>query len=521
MGSERFAKFKDAAEKALGSGMKDPVGIRQSIDTMFQELQEYQVELEMQNDELRIANEELEIQRMKFAGIYDNAPVGYFILNSADIIEELNTAGINLLEARREQIVGRRMLSFVSPQFSDTYHGFFNRLLSSPAKHTCQLKMITPFGRELYVQMEGIALKAASQCYITVIDITESLYAKWHLAETKDRLALALTASSTGTWELNPTTMQVYLDEFARKLLRLTKARYDESFSSFIALAHPDDQVLLDQHFRTAINTYKEINVTCRFITGRDNTCYINIRGHRIEKGEEEDCCFIGIMMDITRKKQAEEESNRQKEKQQKAVTAARLAAEENERKRISGNLHDSVGQLLYAAKMQVSQLQDLKDPASLNKLHDLLNIAIRETRNISFELAPSILTDFGLPDTVAELTHRLSSPNLKIEAKISGFHQRLDILAETSIFRIIQELLNNCMKHAEANLIQITLKRNKSVEITVMDNGKGFDVKQLESKCQGTGFSSIKNRINLYGGSIHIDSVIGQGTIIRVTLNC
>jgi signal transduction histidine kinase len=145
--------------------------------------------------------------------------------------------------------------------------------------------------------------------------------------------------------------------------------------------------------------------------------------------------------------------------------------------------------------------------------------MAITETRNISFELAPSILTDFGLPATIDELVKRLSGRNMVIKAKISGFNERLNLQLEISIFRIIQELINNCMKHAEATLIKLDIRKNKGISIEVKDNGKGFNVEEQERAPGGSGLSSIKNRLSLYNGQMKMLSEPGSGTTVIINL--
>ena len=495
------------------------------ITMLFQELQVHQIELEMQNDELSIANGELEMQQTKFAGIYDLAPVGYFILDHNGLIEEVNNAGLNLVEAGKTGIKYRMFKNFVAPADVKAYEEFYNRLLTSATKQSCQVRFTTANKeREFYAQVEGIAINtsfnAKVQCYIALIDITERIKAEQVLAETKDRLELSLNASSSGVWELNLVNMQMYLDKANQRLCNVKGNDFDGNYFSFINLIHPDDQQMADQHFRTAINNRKEIDLICRFMGTSDSICYASIRGHQVIKADHSKC-ITGIMTDVTEKKRQEAEAALLKQKHQQNITIATLYAEENERKRISEALHDSVSQLLYGIKIQLNQLNTPHAPAeAYGRINELLNIAIKETRDISFELAPAVLTDFGLPVTINELAKRLSTPQLHIKPKIKGFTARLDLLLEISIFRIIQELINNCMKHAEASQISIELIQNNGIDIIVKDNGKGFDVRALEKVPKGAGISSIKNRLTLYNGTLLMKSEPGQGATITIKLN-
>jgi len=523
-GNPAFSLLRANAVNAIDQGnyQEAPHG-EKDVNQLFQELQVYQIELEMQNEELRIANEELEIQQLKFSGIYDLAPVGYFILDKNGYIEEVNSAGLSLIEAPKAGLQQKRLKGFVTHDHISVYEEFHRRLLTSPVKQSCQLKFLSAGQREFYAQVEGIAIKTSFnlnlQYYVALIDITERIESGQVLAETKDRLELSLKASSSGVWELNISNMKMYLDEANHRLCNIEQGNFDGNYFSFIKLVHPDDQAMVDQHFRTAVNNHSEIDLVCRFITHNNKTCYAAIRGHQVTKPDLSKC-ITGIMTDVTEKKLREEEAALLQQKHQQNITTATLYAEENERKRISETLHDSVSQLLYGIKIQLNQLNTPHTPPdAYARVNELLNIAIQETRNISFELAPSVLADFGLPVTINELANRLSSSQLVIKTKIKGFTNRLNILLETCIFRIIQELINNCMKHAEASLITLELIQNDAIDIIIRDNGRGFDTKKLESASHGAGISSIKNRLSLYNGSFNINSAPGQGTTINIKL--
>lgn len=493
------------------------------LQKALEELHLHQAELEMQNDELRIANEKLELQQIKFSGIYDLAPIGYYILDKDGVINEVNNAGSALLEIGKNDIVNNRLQTFVASDYMDTYHIFFREMLKSERKQSCQLKFKSRNGKEFYVQMEGIAVtptrKLPLQCDIAVIDITERVQAEKVLAKTKERLELALEASSSGTWELELDTMNFYLDEFNYQTCAIPGGKFDGRYQTFISLIHPDDRASVDQQFRTAINSQKAIDFICRFASQSGNTCYASIRGHVISDAHQPNR-FVGIMMDITEKKKMEEEAVRSKQDQQRNIALATIHAEENERARVSDALHDSVSQLLYGIRIRLGTLFDADDPAEvMRKVYELLDMAVLETRNISFELAPAMLNDFGLRATIDEMAKRLSTPKMLIRTKLTRLNERLSLPLEASIFRVLQELVNNAMKHSSASLITIEVKKNKVIELCVSDNGKGFKMVKPEDIASGSGLSSIRNRLSLYNGSMTVESKPGKGTIVKIRL--
>jgi PAS domain S-box-containing protein len=523
--SDFFSQLRKDAEKMLTTLQYSATpAVEKDVTLLFQELQVHQIELEMQNDELRNANEQLEQQQIRFSGIYDLAPIGYLILDRNGLIEEVNNAGIMLLETHRGNLHGKRLQTFITDDNKNDFYRFYHDLLTTQERQVCQLKMIAGDGHTFYAQIEGTAIQpltnAPLQCYLAIVDITERIEAEQRLAESTERLELALEAASAGTWELDLETMDFYLDDFNYRICAVPGGCFDGKYQTFINLIHPDDREMVDQHFRTALNYEQPVDISCRTINTDGNLCYAAIRGHRVtEPGRNSR--FVGIMLDITSQVKLEAEAIRLKEDQQKNITLATLKAGENERRRISDALHDGVSQLLYGIKMKLDLLNKTGHEQTVADINDLLNQTIKETRNISFELAPAILTDFGLPATIEELAKRLSTPNMRIGVRLSGYESRGDIVHETIIFRIIQELVNNCMKHSGASEVLIEIKKNKikGVSIAVNDNGKGFDHRLQEHRPNGAGLSSIKNRLNLYDGTLHINTEPGNGTQVKITL--
>jgi len=507
----------------MAGDTRDVPQYERHLQSLLENLHLHQAELEMQNDELRIANEKLELQQIKFSGIYDLAPIGYFILDKTGIINEVNNAGISLLETGKGVILNNLLQSFIAPDYRDAYHIFFREMLNTGVKQSCQLKMNSRKGREFYVQMEGITVTPARslplQFDIAVMDITERVQAEKVLAKTKERLELALEASASGTWELELDTMKFYLDEFNYQTCAIPGGKFDGRYQTFINLIHPDDRASVDQQFRVALNSQMPIDLVCRFDNQSGHTCFASIRGHVITEPNQPNR-FIGIMMDITSKRKLEEETANAKLDQQKNIALATIHAEEGERARISEALHDSVSQLLYGIRIKLGTLLDAENPAEvMRNVYELLDLAVVETRNISFELAPAILSDFGLKATIDEMARRLSTPKMQIRTKLSRLNERLSLQVEANIFRILQELVNNALKHSEASLITLEVKKSKIIEICVSDNGKGFKTARPEDIASGSGLASIRNRLSLYNGCLDIESKPGKGTVVKIKL--
>jgi PAS domain S-box-containing protein len=305
-GNNSFSNLRSRAEEVLKKIRQDGATLDHTdMQVLLQELQVHQIELEMQNDELSLLNEALERQQSRFASIYDLAPIGYFILAHTGIIEEVNNAGIDLLDARRIGLIGKPLDIFIAADDQGAFRNFY-KAMQSGEHQGCQLKLVSKAGRQIHVQLQGICTSRQAvtlqQYYLAVIDITERVQTERNLAEVKERLELSLEASSAGTWALELETMKFYLDEFNYQLCAVPDGKFDGRYQTFIDLIHPKDQEMADQHFRSSINQEKEIDLACEMINDSGKVCYVVIRGHIInEPGQQKR--LVGIMMDITERK--------------------------------------------------------------------------------------------------------------------------------------------------------------------------------------------------------------------------
>lgn len=226
------------------------------------------------------------------------------------------------------------------------------------------------------------------------------------------------------------------------------------------------------------------------------------------------------IVRDMTERNQLAEEATRLRLRQQQAVLAAILTTQETERKRIAEALHNGLGQLLYATKLSLESCGQA--PASVYGALRLLEEAIRATRTISFELTPGILEDFGLRTALEELVKRVAPARLPVRLHLAHLDQRLPAPVEIAVYRIVQELLNNVMKHAQATEVEVHVVRNQDrVEVSVEDNGRGFEPAVLASQpLTGIGLAGVRNRVALLGGELSVNSQLGRGTIISFELS-
>lgn len=203
-------------------------------------------------------------------------------------------------------------------------------------------------------------------------------------------------------------------------------------------------------------------------------------------------------------------------------ASRAVLVGEEKERGRISRDLHDGLGGKLSGIKILLSNLKsNLLDTELKDKLEQALsqlNSSISELRMVAHNIMPESLVNFGLKDALNDLCVNLKD-NKKAEITFLFYGEpfRFDNSIETSFFRIAQEAINNALKYADASKIVIQLIQDESwVNLTVQDNGKGFNVEEYRNKKAG-GLKNIRSRAESFDGRFHIDSHPGVGTEIIV----
>lgn len=225
----------------------------------------------------------------------------------------------------------------------------------------------------------------------------------------------------------------------------------------------------------------------------------------------------------ITEEKTAEDAIKTMETVQQHELFKATLDAQEKERRRIAESLHNGLGQILYGAKLTLNDLRlrpgDVWHEKYQQILQDtdrLLTEAINETRRMSHELIPTVLEDFGLKTAIEDICRQFRNV-LNITCTFTGLPAKLDQYIEITVYRMIQELVTNIVKHANATEASIYMEAAADINITVKDNGTGF-VNQT-GKNGGIGLKTIQGNIKMLNGTLTISSAPGGGATISVAI--
>ncbi len=202
--------------------------------------------------------------------------------------------------------------------------------------------------------------------------------------------------------------------------------------------------------------------------------------------------------------------------KLQKERIFAEITIQENERKRIANDLHDSLGPLLSSVKLNMNSIDvhNSQDQEIINKAGRHIDEIIKSLRQISYNLLPNTLQRNGLNEALREFIQDIQSKHKA--------HIHLYLLKEVNIskekeihvFRILQEMIHNALKHANAKNLYVGVgEENGNLQVMVKDDGKGFDVEKVKTESRGLGLKSLESRIEILSGQLSYESLPNKGT--------
>jgi signal transduction histidine kinase len=207
--------------------------------------------------------------------------------------------------------------------------------------------------------------------------------------------------------------------------------------------------------------------------------------------------------------------------KWQQARIAAEINTLENERKRIADDLHDELGPLLSAIKLQINHLEpnNETETAVLEKSSDQIDCIIQRFREISYDLLPNTLVRKGFTKATEEFINKLKPVHpLKISFNYCDFILLPE--REINLYRILQEIIHNTVKHARATSLIVNIeKNNKTLLLKTKDDGIGFNYSEKTQIAKGLGLLSIHSRVELLGGQLSVTSQLGSGTIFEIEM--
>ena len=357
----------------------------------------------------------------------------------------------------------------------------------------------------------------------TVLDISERKAAETAVRESEEKYSNVVENSPTGIFIFCNGRLRFANQRF---FLMVGRNQVDLEDMDVMAIIHNDDWPKIQELWRNRLaGVGAARDYECRIIHSSGETRWISGRTALIRYGG--DPALLGNIQDVTERKRAEQAVLESREALHK-LSARLMSAQESERQRVANELHDSIGQTLSAVKFMVERAiaeqasrGEQVNGSTLQTVVPMLQDAVEEVRRISMALRPTTLDDLGLIATIAWFVREFQAayPFIKVERQIEVEEFEVPEVLKTNIFRILQEAMNNAAKHSEAKRIWVTLRMLLGdLQLLIRDNGIGFDQETLRgpSSAGGFGLISMRERAELFGGSLIITSVEHEGTLIH-----
>lgn len=370
------------------------------------------------------------------------------------------------------------------------------------------------------VTARDVALRRAS----------ERISAERALTATEQRLATAVHAAALGTWRWDSELDSFEVSERCRELLGLAALPIDQPtgrLQDAMAAVHPLDRSLLDTAVRLCVDQAAPLDVEFRVDALGDHSVqrWIRMNGRRLDASDRFAPVLQGVVADVTARKHAEAE---------RLDLSQRLSeAQEDERRRISRELHDQVGQTVTGLALGLKALEaslggTKADAEQISRVAWLRSLAAEIGRDIhraASHLRPSALDDLGLDQALdalaADWGHQYG---VAVDVQVTGEQgARLPSEVEIVVYRVVQEALTNVLKHAEARDVSVVLDHARTeFRVIVEDDGKGFDVLAFDRDRRAAsrfGLLGMRERLSRVGGTVLIESAPGAGTSVFIAI--
>ncbi len=507
-------------------------------ETLLGNLNIYQTDLESRNDSLQSAQADLLKVTEKYADLLDNAPTGYLTIDKWGFVQQMNQTlqrwlGLDEVTASGTPVFAYNLFAKDS---SKIFVRHFSEAFQSARPVSCELSLKGRGGLPLYCRLNTVAVKGKTDrldhCRIAVTDLTEQRAAERDVINKKAKLMAFIESTEDLVFSIS-----------RKGELLLANSAFMKFFEAMYGavptlgglplrlLSEAGKQFFVETH--RALLGGKHIELEQPMAGGK----WFLVTARPIYESGKGVSAAAYLIRDITAKKQAEAKlaalyvrETQLKIRHEQEQSLALVKGQEDERKRIAMDLHDGVGQILTAMLMHVKILQNgLQGHASprlaesCRMISELARAADQEIRRISGELMPTVLDGFGLAEALSDLARAVASGyegNIHFDCRLPD-KARFDPMTETAAYRIVQELFNNALKHAQAGNIWLEVEKQPgSLNIRFRDDGTGLeDFEAMARKKGSLGLRNLQQRVALLQGTFVFSSAAGQGVDCRIGL--
>lgn len=446
-------------------------------------------------------------------------------------IQWVNAAFTRVMEYTWEEAIGKRPEDFLYGEETDV-RTIQSLLESKRAARIFDTEMLlyAKSGRKVWMTMQAqpeFDSQGKVTGYFAIgIDSTERRKSEEHLLRNQRLLEQAERIASLGSWETNLETGLTFWSDELFRIFGMEPKDAEPTLDRRLSVIHPDDLEYVLTCIQEAVDGKGDFDFEFRSPQPNGSNRIIHAQGQVIRNHLGEPVKLYGVGHDITSQKQAEEKLRQQeismleeKIDHQRQITRATINTQEKERSEIGKELHDNVNQILASAKLFLSSPFIESDEREMftNKAEQHIHMAIEEIRKLSKSLVSPSAADLGIVETINDMIGDIRwAQKIEVSFTHPGFDEsKLDYGLKLTIYRIVQEQMNNILKYAEATKIAIVIKvKGKKLILTITDNGRGFD---FSRKRKGIGINNIINRADVFNGRVDIKTAPGEGCVLEV----
>ncbi|MEO1052059.1 MAG: PAS domain S-box protein [Bacteroidota bacterium] len=505
----------EQAIEALKSGATDYV-LKQRLSRLPQAVSRALKEAQ-ERRERKYAEMALMKSEYRYRTIVQNSPICIYEMDTNGKVISMNKTGLAILGLTSEQdIIGRDFLSIVSAQDTQRAETIMKETL---AGKLCKFEFTLESTKQESIILHSSLVPVRhplgnlEKIVAFLEDVTERKIAEQKLKESKERIELTIKGADLVSWDWNLSTGKVILNERWSEMTGYSTDEIVEDYNKLRKLIHPEDRTEAESAMQDHLSTRTSLYQSEHRVKVKDGTWkWIYERGKVLAfDSSGKPLRVYGTILDITERKHNE---------------IARMEGQLMERKRIAREIHDSIGQMLIAIKYDVSNLAETIGKKYFDRfetLEGLLQATIGEARRISKNLSSSDFDIEGfkiamqsLIEQTSQLTHLVINYSIDVNVKTVE-NEKLH-----SLFRIVQEAINNVVKHAEASEVKIDLYQDKNnMILAISDDGKGLDPVLLTStkRANGNGLRNMRERARISGGKFEISPGTESGTKVKITI--
>ncbi len=473
------------------------------------------------------------------------AQIGYFEMDikSEQIICSVGARKILKLDATKP-FYFNDLVNIIHPNDIGRVHRASIQAITNRSVFRLEFRLAQSVDELIHVLANGkVKLNSegkASTVLWSIQDITKQKAYEEAIELSEARLKYAERIANLGNFEWHFKTNKFIISDEIYRILELNALNFDGTMEGFLKYVHPTDLPALKKKNKARMqsNDSNADPINFRVKTSKSGEIrYLYSKGETIIGPDGNALKMIGILMDVTKqikleqKLKANEKRRRELISQREKIGAeAIIFGQEDERQRMSMEIHDGLGQILTAVYFNLNHLESLTEEyenkeieKSLNDVFDLLQKSRTSIRAIANNLMPQVLMKFGLFGAIQALVDELFSVTpITIYLKAPDSKIRYEQSQEISIYRIIQEILNNTVKHSKSSEVNLRISLYKNfLNIYLTDNGIGYDLKNTEtSQLKSKGVSNIKQRIKFLSGELISKINNGSRVFIQIPVN-